>query len=245
METKLRRSGVEILGDVGWGTHFCQFYETVEDLTDLLVPYFKAGLESNERCIWVVPEPLSVDVAAAAMRRAVPDTDAFLQQGLMEIIPFADWYLKDGQFDLQGALNRWVGRLEKALAGGYDGLRCAGSAGWLEKKDWQDFEEYETAVTGIIGNRRMLAIFTYALGRCTAADVLDVVRNHPFALMRRKGAVEVIRSGAKSDEAIYTLSAIVESSDDAIISKSPEGIILSWNRGAERIYGYKAEEVIG
>ena len=43
----------------------------------------------------------------------------------------------------------------------------------------------------------------------------------------------------------YWLSALIESADDAIISKTLEGIITSWNKGAERIFGYTAEEVLG
>lgn len=58
-----RRSGIDLVGDIPWGMHFCQFYETKGDLIDILVPYFKAGLESNEFCMWVTADPLDVEEA--------------------------------------------------------------------------------------------------------------------------------------------------------------------------------------
>src|ERR1700687_2580198 len=76
-----RKSGIGLLGDMSWGTHFCHLYETKQDLIDILVPYFKTGLENHEFCIWVVSDPLNEDEARSELGRAVPTVDRHLAAG--------------------------------------------------------------------------------------------------------------------------------------------------------------------
>jgi PAS domain S-box-containing protein len=194
MEDELRNSGIDVIGGVPWGTHFCQFYKTKQDLIDTLVPYFKAGLEDNEFCMWVTSEPLMVAEAEEAMRKAVNDFDEYLRRGQIEIIPYNEWYLLGGTFDDDRVLNGWVSKLEQALARGFSGLRLTGNTFWLERNHWQAFTEYEAKVNNLIGKYRMLAICTYSLEKCDGTAVIDVVKNHQFALIKQEGKWDIIES---------------------------------------------------
>jgi PAS domain S-box-containing protein len=197
MGEETRPSGINIVGDIPWGTHFCQFYQTKEDLLDILVPYFKAGLENNEFCMWITTEPLKEQAAQEALRRAIPDFDRYLKRGQIEILPHDKWYLKDGVFHSDRVLNGWLDKLNHALAKGYDGLRLTGNTFWLEKTDWNNFADYEAVVNNVIRNYRMIAICSYCLEKCEASELIDVVTNHQFCVIRREGEWRIFQSSER------------------------------------------------
>jgi hypothetical protein len=194
--TELRKTGIESVGDVPWGTHFCHFYETKEDLLEILIPYFKTGLENNEYCIWVTFDPLSEEEAKEALRRAIPEAERYLASGGLEIIPHSRWYLKDGIFDLQRVINDWKEKLDQALVRGYAGMRVNGNEAWLTEKDWKNFSEYEEKLNRLIGNQQMIVLCTYPLAMTRAGVLFDVARTHQFAVVKRNGNWEVLETPA-------------------------------------------------
>ncbi|RPJ55843.1 MAG: ATPase, partial [Acidobacteria bacterium] len=192
----MRKTGIDIIGDAPWGTHFCQFYRARRDLTSILVPYFKAGLENNEYCMWVTSAPLTDRQAKSSLRRAMPEFDDYVERGQIEVLPYSEWYLKGGTFDMDRVLTGWLEKLEKALGRGFEGLRLTGNTAWLEQGDWKDFTDYEEAINSVIGQHRMMALCTYSLDRCTGTEILDVLRNHQFALIRNEKGWDLIEASS-------------------------------------------------
>jgi len=194
VKPELRKTGISVVGDVPWGTHLCHFYETQNDLLDILIPYFKAGLEEHEFCLWVVFYPLGEAEAKAALRSAIPHFDRHLAAGGIEIVPHTEWFLQDGKLDIKKAGATMKKKLSQALAQGYAGMRVSSNKAWLTSKDLKDFLDCEKKLKGIIAHQRATVLCSYPLAICRADELFDLARSHDFAILRRNGNWEVLET---------------------------------------------------
>jgi PAS domain S-box-containing protein len=163
-------------------------------LTDILVPYFKAGLENNEFCLWITSQPLVIEDAIEALRRVLPGLNVYREKRQIEFISYNDWFLTEGAFDPERVLNGWVEKLTYALNNGHDGLRLSGNTSWLEKENWDSFIKYKEQADIVIGNRQMIALCTYSIDRHTVAEIINLSVNHQFTLVKSEGEWEHIES---------------------------------------------------
>ena len=74
---------------------------------------------------------------------------------------------------------------------------------------------------------------------------ISPIRNDNGVVIGASKIARDISDRRRADESRFRLAAIVDSADDAIISKNLDGIITSWNNGARRLFGYEEEEIIG
>ncbi len=196
MEHAHRESGIPAVGAIPWGAHFCQFYRDQADLIETLIPFFKAGLDANEACLWITSGSLDADRAASLLRAEVPDLDARVASGQMEIVPIDSWYEPGDVFDAGVVLDGWIDRERRARARGFEGLRLSGDTIWVQRSGWADLMDYERKVNGAFRSLRLVALCTYCAGTCSASDVIDVCCHHEFALARREGAWQLLESSS-------------------------------------------------
>jgi two-component system, LuxR family, sensor kinase FixL len=201
--TKIKRaSGLDHLGAVSWGTHFCHLYEDELSLYNVVVPFLKAGLLHNEYCVWVTPQYLEIEKALAVLRAGIHSFDKHVERSQVHIVRHDDWYLRNGQIDPQEVFRQGLKEVLAAEAKGFDGFRITGDAFWvIGKKEWLDFAQYESTVSGMIEQEKIIALCTYPALAVTASEISDIAQHHHSAFLSRHRSIEAIefREVAKAE----------------------------------------------
>ena len=184
---------------VPYGIHMCHFYRDRADLVAALVPFFVAGLRSNERCIWITAEPLRAADARLELQRAGLDVEVVIRGGALAIEDYAGWYTAAEGLKSSEAARLWLDEERRALADGFSGLRITGNASFVTPETWPDFMDYEEAVHRAFQGRRIVSLCSYDIRRCGAVKLLDVVRRHSCALDRPDEGWQIVTAYGKLD----------------------------------------------
>ena len=140
-------------------------------------------------------------------------------------------------------IGSWNGKLASASARGYAGVRVTGDTAWLEKKDWKDFFEYEESLNRAVAGQRMTVLCTYPLAACGAAEILDVVQTHQFAVAKRRGSWDVIET-AGHKQAKAEIKRLNEELEQRVLERTSQLTAVNRELTKEVLQRQRAEEAL-
>lgn len=182
----MQPSGINGVEDLPWGAHLCVFYRDHRELRDVCVSFLKTGLEQGQYCLWVTAPPLEEKEAVKALTEAIPTAQQYLDRKQIEIVPYTEWYVRDGRFDRSEVIRRWEEKAVVAAQAGYDGIRITGNPAWLHTEaQWLEFGVYEREVHQALHDKRIIALCTYPKQKCDSDQMIHIMRNHSHAIYRQ------------------------------------------------------------
>ncbi|TXT63443.1 MAG: putative Histidine kinase [Promethearchaeota archaeon] len=196
----LRNSGISIVGQIPWGTHFCYFYYSVEELLKLLLDFIIEGLISNEICIWITSNEINIEDAYDIIVNELNGRSSKVNlKEQLKIIDYDEFFLENQAISDKNPITF----LDKILADGlehkYNGIRLTGDTNWLRKEDFEDFMCYELKIDDAKSKWDMMMLCTYPINKFIKADILSIANTHDFSLFDRNDGLKIIKRSERED----------------------------------------------
>lgn len=240
-----RNTGLDFLGNVPWGTHVCQFYQTKQDLLDIALPYLRAGLENNEFCLWVACDLLNPQEAFETMMSTWPGCEQYVEIGQMRFLDHSQWYLREGPFDAQRMIETNIDIVGRAINNGYEGMRIVGNMTWFDKKELAKLEEFEEKMSRLDSKCHILNICSYRLDGFDPVEAIRLTRHHHSIIFKHAEGWQTLQNQPDTPpvrpthetEPVYR--RLFDSAQDGMAVLDVESMhILLANSAAARILGF-------
>lgn len=190
----LRDSGIDIIGDVSWGTHIGQLYSSKNDFVKVAARFIGSGLKNNELCIWVYSQNMDYDEVKSILQTSVKDIDSYIKNNQLKLLPYTQWYVVENSFNELRVNQQWLDLVEYSVSNGFDGLRAVGDTAWLETCYYREFEHYEHNITKMVSELRFIALCLYDINRVSIPEVADIMHNHSFTIIPDGEGFKVVKS---------------------------------------------------
>ncbi|RXA15126.1 sensor histidine kinase [Methanosarcina sp. MSH10X1] len=169
-------------------------YKDAEELTELLVTYFKEGIEGGEYCLWISPDKLTADEAKCELKKEGLDVEHYLESSQLEILPVNPF--PENLTSLAPVVRELAEKgYRKTLSGGFSGFRTN-----FDFKNAGDFlnsclETCEETIETVVfeNNKRFTLLCTLPLEELSGKALLGLMEeNDVFA--KRKGEWKLLRN---------------------------------------------------
>lgn len=225
-------------------------YKETEDRTELTAAYIKAGLQQKERCIWIVPDPESAELAKDLLSNSELDVESCITKARLKIIPLQETEaLSAKQPETSGIYFDWkAGVPQKEIikfihTGNWRYLRINLEVKTVGKSITSSLKELRRILAENMPEKKIRPLFMIKEGDISSGDVFDLIEAGEKLVIKKDGKWKFLRIKQESTDKKF--KTLLESSSDSILIHDMKGRVMEANHIACELFGYTRSKMLG
>jgi signal transduction histidine kinase len=183
--SKIRKSGIDQIGDITQGTQISQFYSSFKDCLDLLPNFFKEGILAHELIVWIIPSSYPYKYALEFLQKYILNITDMIDECRFILCYDNDVFFSDRWFDLKKTMKFRELIYTYMKSNAFTGLRTAACIQFLRKEDFSKFQEYEENSAKTILQQPVIALCQYYDLAFDTYEVATIAKNYKVCLVKR------------------------------------------------------------